>query len=264
VRAASAVIATAILFASVAAGAQVASDTIPAKARVLSDRGRAFHEAGDYASAIAAFTLAYAMAPKPGLLFNLAQAYRLQGSCDDAALMYRRYLATNPSPQGRALAEAHLATVERCLHHPGSRVVGDAARGSFAARKPGDPRATTGATSHESSTATTATIEKNVGVGLAVAGSLALGVAAYYAVRAHEAASDVTEAYDRHAHWKDIAPLDERGKSTATTAQIFGVCGGLGVAGGVVMYLIGKHTERPPVSVTPAVHGVDVSMSWAF
>ena len=35
------------------------------------------------------------------LLFNLAQAYRLQGNCDDAALMYRRYLATNPGVEQR-------------------------------------------------------------------------------------------------------------------------------------------------------------------
>lgn len=259
-KAASAVIATVILCASVAAGAQAPSDTVPSKARTLSDRGRAFHDAGDYASAIAAFTLAYAMAPKPGLLFNLAQAYRLQGSCDDAALMYRRYLATNPSPQGRALAEAHLATVERCVHAPASRVVGEVAPGSFAAQEPRDPLAT-GTASGGSSTAA---IEKDVGVGLTVVGGLALGVAAYYAVRAHDAARDVTAAYDRHAPWQDIAPLDARGKTAAATAQIFGIGGGLGVAGGVVMYLIGKHTERPPVSVAPTVHGVEVSMSWAF
>lgn len=259
-RVASAVIATALLFASVAASAQVSPDTIPAKARTLSDQGRAFHDAGDYTRAIAAFTLAYAMAPKPGLLFNLAQAYRLRGSCDDAALMYRRYLATNPSPQGRALAEAHLATVERCRHQPASRVAGEAAP-SISSRAPRHTRPTTGTASRPSSTAR---IEKNVGVGLTVAGSVALGVAAYYAVRAHNAASDVTEAYDQHARWQDIAPLDARGKTAATSAQIFGIGGGLGVAGGVVMYLIGKHTDRPPVSVAPTVHGVEVSMSWVF
>jgi tetratricopeptide (TPR) repeat protein len=259
VRAASAFIATAILFASVASGAQASSDTIPVKARTLSDRGRAFYDAGDYASAIAAFTLAYAMAPKPGLLFNLAQAYRLQGSCDDAALMYRRFLATNPSPQGRALAEAHLATVERCLHKRAPHVAGEAAPGSVAA--PRNTLATTGTASGGSSTAR---IEKGVGVGLTVAGGLALGVAAYYAVRARDAASDVTAAYDRPGWWKDIAPVDARGKTAATTAQIFGIGGALGVAGGVVLYLIGKHTVRPPVSVMPSVRGVEVSMSWVF
>src|SRR5690606_28579845 len=74
------------------------------------------HDRGDYARAIAAFKEAYVLAPSPGLLFNLAQAYRLRGNCDDAALMYRRYIAAAPrSADERALAEAHLATVVRCV-----------------------------------------------------------------------------------------------------------------------------------------------------
>src|SRR5215470_15454178 len=106
---------------ALAAPAEVRADNawsgaVPAKARALAERGRAYHDAGDYAAAITAFTQAYVMAPSPALLFNLAQAYRLQGDCDDAALMYRRYLATGPSLDERALAESHLATVERCVH----------------------------------------------------------------------------------------------------------------------------------------------------
>src|SRR5262245_12927006 len=110
-------VAIAPILAPIAAAADSAAPgAVPAKARTLAERGRASHDAGDYASAIAAFTQAYVIAPSPALLFNLAQAYRLQGDCEDAALMYRRYLATNPSPEGRALAEMHLASVERCIH----------------------------------------------------------------------------------------------------------------------------------------------------
>jgi hypothetical protein len=263
VKAPSALIAAAILFASGAAGAGGSADGVPAKARVLSDRGRAFHDAGDYANAIAAFTLAYTMAPKPALLFNLAQAYRLQGNCEDAALMYRRYLATDPSPQGRALAEGHLATVEHCVHKPAVPVAVEPnlAIGRLVIPPGAEALATTRALPPQSSTAQ---LEKGVGMGLMVAGGVALAVAAYYAVQAHDAANDVTAAYDRHAKWKDIAPIDARGKTSARTAQIFGASGALGVAGGVVLYVLGKHTERPPVSMTPTVHGVEVSMSWAF
>jgi len=243
-----------LLFAPVA-GAEVSAEPVPAKARTLSDRGRAFHDAADYASAITAFTLAYAMAPRPALLFNLAQAYRLQGNCDDAALMYRRYLATAPSPQGRALAEAHLAGVERCVHK-----LPLPAAGNLVASPPSNALSTTRTVTRRSATAE---VEKDVGVALTVAGGLALGVAAYFAVRAHDAADDVTAAYDRHAKWKDIAPLDARGKSAAKTAQIFGAGGALGVVGGVAMYMIGRHT-RSPVSVTPTVRGVEVGMAWAF
>src|SRR5688572_11504167 len=101
----------------VAAPAARADDEfpIPVKARDLAAKGRTAHDQGDYTRAIAAFKEAYVMAPAPALLFNLAQAYRLQGNCDDAALMYRRYISSRPAPEGRALAEEHLQTMERCL-----------------------------------------------------------------------------------------------------------------------------------------------------
>src|SRR6187551_2944193 len=100
---------------ALAGGASVYADTVPNRARDLAERGRIAHDSKDYSTAIVSFTEAYALAPAPGLLFNLAQAYRLRGNCDDAALMYRRFLATNPPDDARLLAEAHLSTVERCL-----------------------------------------------------------------------------------------------------------------------------------------------------
>ena len=109
-----------LVIAALLVSAVASADSVPTKARSLAERGRVAHDARDYAGAISAFTEAYALAPAPGLLFNLAQAYRLRGNCDDAALMYRRFLATNPPDDARLLAESHLSTVERCL---ASRVV---------------------------------------------------------------------------------------------------------------------------------------------
>src|SRR5438874_5150491 len=105
-----------IVLARVAVADSAAPQPIPEKARALADRGRVAHDAGDYGSAIAAFQEAYVIAPSPALLFNLAQAYRLAGDCDDAAWMYRRFLDTNPVGEHRTLAESHLSTVEKCGH----------------------------------------------------------------------------------------------------------------------------------------------------
>ena len=69
---------------------------IPEKARFLADRGRQLQRDGKFAEALEAYKAAYVLAPSPGLLFNLAQAYRLNGDCDDAAWMYRRFLDTDP------------------------------------------------------------------------------------------------------------------------------------------------------------------------
>jgi hypothetical protein len=235
------------------------TNRVPPKARTLADRGRAFHDAGDYANAIAAFTQAYVMAPSPALLFNLAQAYRLQGNCDDAALMYRLYLAAGPTPDGRALAETHLAFVERCVQKLSLRIPVEVSPGRPAKPAPADPLAVTARAPSRR-----AEITKDIGIGFVLGGSAALAAAGYYTLRAHNAANEVADLYAMGARWKDIAPIDERGKRAASRARLIGAGGALGVAGGVVTYLIGRRAERPPVTVTPTGRGIEVSMLWAF
>ncbi|HEU4730943.1 MAG TPA: tetratricopeptide repeat protein [Kofleriaceae bacterium] len=240
------------------------SGNIPAKARALADRGRAYHDAGDYAAAIAAFTQAYVIAPSPALLFNLAQAYRLQGSCDDAALMYQRYLATNPSPEGRALAQTHLASVERCMHKLALHIPLEDTPVQLAIPIPPAPIAVTKAAPPVSRKAQ---LEKDIGIGLGLGGSIAVATAVYFTIQAHDAENEVAAAYSRGDKWKDIAPIDERGKTAAADARIFGIGGALGLASGVTLYLLGRHTERaarPVMSVTPTSHGAEASVRWRF
>ena len=232
---------------------------IPAKARSLADRGRAAHDAGDYPAAIAAFIQAYVIAPNPALLFNLAQAYRLQGNCDDAALMYRRYLATGPGPEQRALAETHLASVERCLHKLALHIPIEIASGRVIVPAAEPPTSILAAPASQR-----ARIEKDIGLGLAIGGGVSLAVAAYYAIQAHEAENDVDAAFARGGRWADIAPIDARGKSAATTATWFGAGGALGLAGGIVTYLIGRHDEGPPLTVATTRNGLQLGVRWAY
>ncbi|HET7505654.1 MAG TPA: tetratricopeptide repeat protein [Kofleriaceae bacterium] len=252
------------LSAAEARGDDASSGNVPAKARALADRGRALHDAGDYAAAIAAFTQAYVMAPSPALLFNLAQAYRLLGSCDDAALMYQRYLATNPSPEGKALAQTHLANVERCMHKLALHIPLEDASIQLAipASQP-----TTAITRTAPVASRTAQLEKDIGLGLGLGGSVAVAAAVYFTVQAHDAEGEVAAAYARGERWKDIAPIDERGKTAAADARIFGIGGALGVASGVTLYLLGLHTERatrPAMTVSPTSHGAEASVRWRF
>ena len=257
----------AIVAAVVLASAPVAvrgddlASAIPPKARTLADRGRAFHDAGDYPRAIAAFTQAYVIAPSPALLFNLAQAYRLQGNCDDAALMYRRYLATNPDPGQRALAEFHLASVERCLHKLSLHIPVETAAGRAITAPPPEPLIAITAAPPPSRRAQ---IEKDIGLGLVIGGGVSLGVAGYYGLQARDAADEVAAAYARGAKWKDVAATDARGQSAATNAKLFGIGGAVGLAGGLVTYLIGRRDEQPPVMVTTTRHSVTVGARWAF
>jgi tetratricopeptide (TPR) repeat protein len=262
VKAASLIAAAALATVSTtaSAGEPVRPEVIPAKARTLADRGRAYHDAGDYGNAIIAFKEAYVMAPSPGLLFNLAQAYRLQGNCDDAALMYRRYLATDPGSEGRTIAESHLETVQRCAHKaslgipqdPTSPILikTDRASGSLFATAPVSRRAQ---------------LQKDIGLGLGIGGAIALGIGAFYWNRASDAQDAVEDGYEHGATWKDLAALDQRGRDSATMAKIFGIGGAVAVAGGVTLYLLGRRAEHvAPIAVAPAKRGATVNVSWRF
>lgn len=61
-----------------------------------------------------ALILAYTLAPQPELLLNMAQVERRLGRCEQARATYESYLKSNPTPQGRAVAEHNLESLERC------------------------------------------------------------------------------------------------------------------------------------------------------
>ena len=242
----------------VALCAVAAADEITPKARVLAERGRQLHAQGNYVGAIDAFQEAYVMSPSPALLFNLAQAYRLQGACDDAAVMYRRYLASDPAPEGRAIAETQLVNVERC------------AREHTPLPPPPPPPhpalALAPAHSGDAPPSDHAHAEKSLGLGIAIAGTVLLGGALYFELDAAHAASDVSAAYATGGAGKDVAALDARGRGAALDAQLLAAGGALAVVGGVALYLVGYRAEhaRPAVTVVPARGGAQVSMSWAW
>ncbi len=86
------------------------------QAKVLLDVGLKHYGAAEYEPAIEAFKAAYALAPAPGLLFNIAQAYRLwgKGHCLEAARTYQTYLQASPDASNRSKVEAQLKGLERC------------------------------------------------------------------------------------------------------------------------------------------------------
>jgi tetratricopeptide (TPR) repeat protein len=234
-------------------------ERIPTKARQLAERGRAAHNAGDYAAAVAAFKEAYVLAPSPGLLFNIAQAYRLAGNCDEAAWMYRRFLDTNPYGDQRQLAEQHLAMVEKCGR--GGLDISVPAPKTDETKVPEPHIDLTTSIDHDNRGSNF----KKAGIGVGIGGAVLLAGAGYFAYDAKSAQDTVDQTYKRGGKWADIADIDARGKRSAMIAAGLGIGGGLAVASGVVMFALGHHYEQAQsVAVTPTAHGAQVSLSWGF
>ena len=230
------------IVAMAALGSSAHADDDLEKARLLAARGRAFHDGGDYAAAIEAYNQAYALAPRPGLLFNLAQAYRLAGNCPQAADLYRRYLETAPTDEGREIAQRHLEHVEHCP--------------IVTAQVEPMPVVANAMTSHG---------HDRTGVWLAIGGGAALAVAAGFAIDAYETAETVDDAYRHGTVVHDLSSTARSGQDSADIASVFGIAGGLAVLSGALLYAIDRRSERANhATVAPTSHGGVVRVTWLF
>lgn len=86
-----------------------------ARSRVLYDQGSRAYRDGDYPRAIELFLAAYELSRAPAILFNVAQAYRLDGDCERALTYYRRSLEEEPEAANRAEVEERIAEMQRCV-----------------------------------------------------------------------------------------------------------------------------------------------------
>jgi hypothetical protein len=107
----------AIFNPSPALGADPSSDTARGaeKVRSLYEEGKEHYARGEFGRAIACFTEAYSRSNDAGLLFNIAQAHRKHGDCQDAARFYRSYLAERPTAADRARVERWIDEMDACV-----------------------------------------------------------------------------------------------------------------------------------------------------
>jgi tetratricopeptide (TPR) repeat protein len=243
-----------------ALAADARADAIPEKAKQLAERGREAHDRGEYVDAIAAFNEAYVLAPSAGLLFDLAQAYRLAGRCDDAAWMYRRYLDSGPPPEQRALAQSHLATVEKC-GHGGLRVVlvPQVSDAKLVIPTPEPELTATAPVVHRSGSR-----DKHFAEGFAIVGGVLVATSVVFAIDAGNAASAVTAAYKTgNGKGKDIGATDSSGQIDSDFAVGLGIAGAASLAAAAVYYTLGWRAEHAIVA-TPQAGGGRVAMTWRF
>ncbi len=79
-----------------------------AQAKLHFKLGLTYYGAGDYKHAIDEYQTAYRLLPLPDFLFNVAQAYRLEGDRARALQFYARYLLVDPDGRGADEARQHM------------------------------------------------------------------------------------------------------------------------------------------------------------
>lgn len=85
------------------------------EARALFDAGSVAFGEGRYESALRHFENAYALSPRPGMLFNIATAYDRLHRDREALDHFRRYVDAIPDAPNRAEAEARISALEASM-----------------------------------------------------------------------------------------------------------------------------------------------------
>jgi MYXO-CTERM domain-containing protein len=103
----------ALLGAGGVAAAQAVDKAKLDEARRHYEQGQTQYDLGNFDAAIDAYKKAYELSNQPGLLFNIAQAYRLKKDYEKALYFYKSYLRRLPDAQNRADVEARIADMEQ-------------------------------------------------------------------------------------------------------------------------------------------------------
>jgi tetratricopeptide (TPR) repeat protein len=260
------------------------------RARALYAEGLRHYNVAEYDQAIESFKGAYLVSGDARLLFNVAQAYRLKGDCEQALRFYKNFQRENPDGQSTGEAEMAIRKCETAsagdpvggkapvpARDPQAGLVGRPAAGlvtpapamqtaaapAVVASSPLQPRVVPGASSGPRPRTDVRAIpapdhgghKRTAGVIVAGAGTALVAGGLYFGLKASQRASD-TAAFA--GEWGPAEQSAE--KAGQRDAQVGLVLTGVGVAGlvaGGVLYWLGA-TERgrePSVSLAPAAGG---------
>jgi hypothetical protein len=277
--------ALAVAFVTLAFGASAqAAELTPsqkAEMKSLYERATRAYDVGKYAEAIEEYQKAYEIGGDPPMLYNIAQAYRLNDQPGEAVRFYRRYLQRAPQARNREDVERKIADLEKQVEErrkqqaavtpppapapavtapapaPINPMVGPPAPVSAAPA----PATTTGeGTVGEISQTPSAPEEgmsstrKILGWSLIGGGVVAGVVSGVFALIAKGKADDVTKASMNGDVFNP--DLQTSGKNASTTAIVCGaVAGGLAVTGAIILLTGGSSSDggtEAPVSTARA------------
>lgn len=255
-----------------------------AKARDLTERAIEKVRAGDHEAAIELYLRAYELSSEAILLSNIGSAYQSLGRRERALRYFCRYLESEPNGKvagfAREKAEqlaSELGNRTSACEKPsgaGKPATGDKPSAP-ASPASGDDDDTSGDDDDDSNARRQLTdaLKVNDGVetsddsqqpayagpmrigGLVVAGGgvIALGIGGYYGYVGKQASDRITNNEDGWT--SEVLDEQERGKLANRNMKIYLVSGGVAVAAGVTLYLIGRslRTEENRISLVPQV-----------
>jgi tetratricopeptide (TPR) repeat protein len=230
----------AIVVAICVAAPAAADPSAVEQAKARFKQGRAHQDVGQYELAAVEYKAAYDLDPRPEMLFNIAQAFRLAGKKEEALDYFKRYLDVQPEGAGADEARKHVAALTKEL--------ADAKRANAPPPlEQGPPATTPPATAVQTDVVTHHSRSLRIaGLATAGAGFIAAGVAVKFGLDAR-ADARVISSKDMSAWTDDDRRTFAHGEAANRNMYIAYGVGAALVIGGAVMYVVGSRTRVSPV-----------------
>jgi len=238
-----------------------------AEAERLTLAGNRAHQTGDFEQAIALYHQALVIAPVPELHYNLGQAYRFSKKPREALAAYERYLELDPdgrvSANARRFAEILRVEIAK-IAAPETPVVKE--KVDVEPAKPLENPIVAPPPVHNVDRETGSRSLRLSGIAIGAVGVVGLGAGSYFGLRARSLSDELSETDRERWTTADIENFED-GESAERNAIVFGVAGGVLVAGGIALYLVGREggeIDQPAPLVSIGRDSVNVAISGSF
>jgi tetratricopeptide (TPR) repeat protein len=201
-------------------------------------QGKAYQDTGQFDRAADEYKEAYRLDPRPEMLFNIAQAYRLGKKKPEAVEYFKKYLAEQPDGAGATEARTHVATLTKEIDEEAALK-----KAPPPTMLPPEPIAQPPVQRDEPEQPGKKL--RIAGLVTAGVGVLSLGLGIKFGLDAKAASDDIT---NHTGPWtkKEEDRFDE-GERANRNMKIAYVVGGVLVVGGGVMFYLGVRAKAAPV-----------------
>lgn len=261
-----------------APGGGQTDDQKKAEAKTLYDKGLTHYNLGEFDLAIADFRAAYAISSAPGLLFNIAQSFRLKKDYEQASYFYATYLRLKPDAANRADVEARIAEMNTLIEQQ-KKLQNGPPTGTVTPEGDKVPTTTTTTpTTPTASTVVTGTEERHdtgppasgkpmikAGIVTASIGGALILTGIVFGRLASSKESDLNDLNQGGTWTQEAQDNYDAGKRDNKIAIVSLVVGGAALAtGGVLWFLGNKKESAANVAIVPTKTGTTAVVGWSF
>ncbi|HEX2658513.1 MAG TPA: tetratricopeptide repeat protein [Polyangia bacterium] len=228
------------------------------------ERATRAYDIQKYSEAVEEYQKAYEIGGDPAMLYNVAQAFRLNDQVTEALHAYRRYLQRSPNARNRADVERKIGELEKKLE--AQRKAAEVAAASVSPAPVAGPTSPGEAPTPVLPAARLITVPdgppshklRNTGIVLASVGVAALGVSVATGVLAAKKGDDLTKASMNGDRFDP--GVESSGKKLNTITIISAIAGGALAATGTVLMIVAaarNSTAETPVATLTPLLGAD-------